>query len=129
MRSGSMTSSSKSSDQYIQEQTDILTKEAKEQIAVKKRTLDDKIKQIQDEMREQMSGFQPFTSRKVAARTAVSEAQDQVKQEGQGRIDQLKNEFERQSEDINQAFQSRISALSEHYHNLDSRSGGRSGNH
>ncbi len=123
--SSASTGSTKGADQYIQEQTDTLMKEAKEKIEVKQRTLDDKIKVIQNDIQQQLAAVSAGASRGAANRAAKREAQDQIKEGAQHDIDLLKQAFERESEDINQSYQNRINSIAEHYHNVDSQGGSR----
>jgi tetratricopeptide (TPR) repeat protein len=117
--------SGKGAEEYIQEQTDRLLSEAKEKIAVKQRVLDDKIKEIQSTVQQDVVNISQGASRGAANRAAKRDAEDEVRQNAQHSIDELRKEFEKQSEDINQSYQSRINALSEHYRNMDSHSGAR----
>jgi tetratricopeptide (TPR) repeat protein len=125
--SGQMVGSSKGAEEYIQEQTEMLMKESREKLAVKQRTLDDKVGQIQEEMRQQAYNLPRVGGRRVAAQEAKQEVSEEIKQDGQRRIEQLKKDFQREADDLNQAYQTRISGLSDHYHNVQSQSAGRSG--
>ena len=125
---GPMAGSTKGAEEYIQEQTATLEKEAKEKVAVKHRTLEDKIAQIQDEMKQQLNSMPRIGSRRMAQQEAKQDAQEQIKEEFQQRIEQLKKDFQRESDDINQAYQSRISGLTDHYHNVDTQGGNRASN-
>ena len=71
-------------------------------------------------MRQQLYNLVPLGSRRLAQREARNDAQEQIKQDGQARIDVLKKDFERESADLNQSYQNRISALADHYHNVES---------
>jgi tetratricopeptide (TPR) repeat protein len=127
VRFGPMVGSTKSAEAYIQEQTDLLLKESREKLAVKQHTLDEKVGQIQEEIKQQMSNLPRLGGRRMAQQDAKSEAQDQIKEDGQRRIEQLKKDFQREADDLNQSYQNRISGLSDHYHNIESQTGSRSG--
>jgi predicted Zn-dependent protease len=105
-------------EEKIQEETTRLQQDAKDQIAVKKRTLDDRIAQVKQEMSEAMY-YAPRGRRSGYYR---QEYQNQVKNDGQERISRLTKEFERQRDEINQSCQKRIDDLSEYEHNIESRS-------
>jgi hypothetical protein len=124
---GPLVGSTKSSEEYIHEQTESLLNEAKEKLAVKKHTLDDKVAQIQEDMKQQGYNLPRSGGRRMAAQEAKQEAQNDIKLDGQNRIDQLKKDFQREADDLNQSYQNRISALADHYHNLESQSAGRGG--
>lgn len=118
---------SKDADEYIREQTETLMKENKEKVAVKKRTLEDKIKQIHEDMQQQLYNLPRVGMRRMAQMESKNDAQEQVKQEAQDKVDQLRKEFDREAEEINQSYQNRINALTEHFRNVESQSTGRSG--
>lgn len=106
-----------SSEEYVQEETARLQKDAKDKLEVKQRTLDDRIKQEQRTMQQQIANA-PRGRRSGYFR---QEYQAQVKAEYQERVDRLKKEFEREKDDINQACQKRIDGLTEYRNSIDSR--------
>ncbi len=108
---------SHSSEEYVQEETARLQKDAKDKLEVKQRTLDDRIKQEQRTMQQQIAN----TPRGRRAGYFRQEYQAQVKAEYQDRVDRLKKEFEREKDEINQACQKRIDGLTEYRNSIDSR--------
>ncbi len=106
-----------SSEEYVQEETARLQKDAKDKLEVKQRTLDDRLEQEQKAMQQQIANA-PRGRRSGYFR---QEYQAQVKAEYQERVDRLKKEFEREKDEINQACQRRIDGLSEYRNSIDSR--------
>lgn len=106
-----------SSEEYVQEETARLQKDAKDKLEVKQRTLDDRLKQEQKAMQQQIANA-PRGRRSGYFR---QEYQAQVKAEYQERVDRLKKEFEREKDEINQACQKRIDGLTEYRNSIDSR--------
>jgi tetratricopeptide (TPR) repeat protein len=106
-----------SSEEYVQEETTRLQKDAKDKLEVKQRTLDDRLKQEQRVMQQQIANA-PRGRRSGYFR---QEYQAQVKAEYQERVDRLKKEFEREKDDINQACQKRMDGLTEYRNSIDSR--------
>jgi predicted Zn-dependent protease len=106
-----------SAEEKIQEETARLLQEAKDRIAIKKRTFDDHVAQIKQEQSEAMYNA-PRGRRGAFFR---QDFQNQVKTDAQGRIDRLTKEFEREKSDISQACQKRIDELTEYEHNIESR--------
>lgn len=106
-----------SSEDYVQEETARLQKDAKDKLDVKQRTLDDRLEQEQKAMQQQIANA-PRGRRSGYFR---QEYQAQVKAEYQERVDRLKKEFEREKDEINQACQKRIDGLTEYRNSIDSR--------
>jgi|JI9StandDraft_1071089.scaffolds.fasta_scaffold15018_4 predicted Zn-dependent protease len=106
-----------SSEEYVQEETARLQKDAKDKLEVKQRTLDDRLEQEQKAMQQQIANA-PRGRRSGYFR---QEYQAQVRAEYQERVDRLKKEFEREKDEINQACQKRIDGLTEYRNSIDSR--------
>lgn len=111
----------RSSEESIQEESARLQKDSQDKIAVKERTLDDRMKQEERSMREQIANA-PRGRRSGYFR---QEYQAQVKAEYQDRVDRLKKEFEREKDDINQACQKRIDSLREYHSGIENRKSNR----